>query len=230
MKIRLITQLISDLLAYVIVGILFVAFVLANGGLVVGDRTAHQATINVPQIFYCFGLIVVFVAPHCLLHIRPFLYACLKKWYVALLASLAAALIVHYNTVVHPYLLADNRHYTFYVWKRVYEYHPLGRYVVIPLYLFGAYVTYKTMAKKSFICTWAFLACSCIALVPQKLLEIRYFFIPILLLRLHISPRLWSILILELIMYAVLNAATLYLFMYRPFYWTDSPLVQRFMW
>ena len=25
--------------------------------------------------------------------------------------------VVHYFTIAHPYLLADNRHYTFYVWK-----------------------------------------------------------------------------------------------------------------
>ena len=29
----------------------------------------------------------------------------------------AAALAVRYGTIAHPYLLADNRHYTFYLWK-----------------------------------------------------------------------------------------------------------------
>ena len=123
-------------------------------------------------------------------------------------------LIVRYNTLVHPYLLADNRHYTFYIWKRVFEYQSWGRYVIIPLYLFGAFATYRTMsASKSFIFALAFITCCFVALVPQRLLEIRYFFIPFLFVRLHIPPRSWVA-----------------LFITRSFYWPDSPLVQRFMW
>lgn len=49
-------------------------------------------------------------------------------------------------------------------------------------------------------------------------------------MRLQVTPRSWIPLFLELFMYIVLNAATLYLFITRPFYWSDSSLVQRFMW
>lgn len=34
----------------------------------------------------------------------------------------------------HPFLLSDNRHYTFYVW-RLYLFHPLLPYTFIPVYL-----------------------------------------------------------------------------------------------
>ena len=111
-KTELIYRVIANVWAYVLVGVLFVLFVIVNDGqLVVGDRDAHKATVNLPQLFYFFGIVVVFGAPHWLACLQPFLKASLKKWPVLLLAVVLAALIIRYNTVVHPYLLADNRHY-----------------------------------------------------------------------------------------------------------------------
>jgi len=229
-KLRLVAKLVSRLVPYILVGILFVAFVVINEGLVVGDRAAHRASINTPQLFYFFGVVALFAAPHWLRYIRPFIECCLRSWGKVLVIIGVVSLVVRYNTLVHPYLLADNRHYTFYVWKRVFEYHPAGRFLIIPLYLFGAYVTYKIMLKTSFLYFFAFVLCCLLALVPQRLLEIRYFFIPFLLVRLNVPPSSWLTLILELMMCLVLNAVTLYLFVSKPFYWADSPLVQRFMW
>lgn len=37
----------------------------------------------------------------------------------------------------HPYLLADNRHYTFYLWKNVIRAHWSAKYCLIPLYLYS---------------------------------------------------------------------------------------------
>lgn len=48
-------------------------------------------------------------------------------------------LIVHYNTIVHPFTLADNRHYTFYVFRLLLR-HPSIKYLVVPIY---------------FLCAWA---------------------------------------------------------------------------
>jgi alpha-1,2-glucosyltransferase len=105
-------KLIVHLWAYVVVGILFILFVLMNDGqLVVGDRNAHKATVNLPQLFYFFGLVVIFAAPHWLSQIQPFLKTCLMKWRAILLTTALTAGVIRYNTVVHPYLLADNRHY-----------------------------------------------------------------------------------------------------------------------
>ncbi|KAL8954864.1 MAG: hypothetical protein Q9183_006895, partial [Haloplaca sp. 2 TL-2023] len=48
------------------------------------------------------------------------------------------ALIVRYNTIVHPFTLADNRHYTFYVFRLLLR-HPATRYLVIPIYFISAW-------------------------------------------------------------------------------------------
>ena len=39
------------------------------------------------------------------------------------------------NSIHHPFLLADNRHYTFYVWRRVFRLHPVAPYLLIPGYI-----------------------------------------------------------------------------------------------
>ena len=35
----------------------------------------------------------------------------------------------------HPFLLADNRHYTFYVWRRVFMLHPVVPHLLVPGYI-----------------------------------------------------------------------------------------------
>ena len=34
----------------------------------------------------------------------------------------------------HPYLLADNRHYPFYIWKNIFRYHHMVKYLLVPGY------------------------------------------------------------------------------------------------
>ena len=41
--------------------------------------------------------------------------------------------IVHYNTIVHPFTLADNRHYMFYVFRLLLR-HPIIKYLAVPIY------------------------------------------------------------------------------------------------
>ena len=50
--------------------------------------------------------------------------------------------IAHYNTLVHPFTLADNRHYTFYVFRILLR-HSAVKYLAVPIY---------------FLCAWAAIA------------------------------------------------------------------------
>lgn len=45
---------------------------------------------------------------------------------------------VHYNTIVHPFTLADNRHYMFYVFRLLLR-HPFIRYASVPVYTLCAW-------------------------------------------------------------------------------------------
>lgn len=46
--------------------------------------------------------------------------------------------IVHYNTIVHPFTLADNRHYMFYVFRILLSHNSL-KYLVVPVYGYCAW-------------------------------------------------------------------------------------------
>lgn len=71
-------------------------------------------------------------------------------------------------------------------------------------------------------------------LVPAPLLEFRYFTIPFFLIALHTKIpeeiELGTSFCMT-ILYSVLNAFTMYLFLFRPFHWANDPGgIQRFMW
>ena len=50
---------------------------------------------------------------------------------------------MRYGTVTHPFLLADNRHYTFYVWKNLMLPYPMFRYALLPLYGLAGWSLWK---------------------------------------------------------------------------------------
>ena len=134
---------------------IFAAFVAWNGGVVLGDKSNHIATLHLPQMLYIWPYFVFFSWPliYPYLSVIPIgLYAQLshvafletmlifkrrrlvpRLWLVTTSVALACT-AVHYNTVVHPFLLADNRHYMFYVFKLLMR--PWWmKYVVTPIYV-----------------------------------------------------------------------------------------------
>ncbi|KAL1862797.1 glucosyltransferase [Diaporthe australafricana] len=145
--------------AHVAVMGIFVAFVLWNGSVVLGDKTNHVATVHLPQMLYIWPLFAFFSAPLLL----PFLpwslqvsaalglsgnapkrpeAATSQNWYhtclsIASYAFLTAAglAIVHFNTIIHPFTLADNRHYMFYVFRYSILRRKLVRYALVPAYV-----------------------------------------------------------------------------------------------
>ena len=55
-----------------------------------------------------------------------------RLWVAQLTMGLMLA-IVHYNTVVHPFIRADNRHYVFYVFRYLLKYEAV-KYLAVPVY------------------------------------------------------------------------------------------------
>lgn len=49
-------------------------------------------------------------------------------------------IVVHFNTIVHPFTLADNRHYMFYVFRILLR-HPVIKYLAVPVYFVCAWAT-----------------------------------------------------------------------------------------
>ncbi|XP_046870613.1 dol-P-Glc:Glc(2)Man(9)GlcNAc(2)-PP-Dol alpha-1,2-glucosyltransferase [Hypomesus transpacificus] len=214
------------------VALLFVAFVLLNDGIVVGDRGSHEACLNFPQLFYFLSFALFFSLPVSLCHHRAlrFLQSLRRRPVLYLLLSGLALLLVWKFTLVHRYLLADNRHFPFYVWQRVFQRHAAVRFLLVPVYVLAGWNLLDCLRSRSLFWVLAFLACLLASCVPQKLLEFRYFIIPYLMFRLHMPLPSLPRLLLELLLHALVNATTLYLFINNTFHWPNSSDVQRFMW
>ena len=54
--------------------------------------------------------------------------------------------VVHYSTIVHPFTLADNRHYMFYVFRILLR-HPSIRYLAVPVYFVCAWGSLITVGS-----------------------------------------------------------------------------------
>ena len=106
----------------------FVAFLVANGGaVVVGDRAAHAPVCHAAQLLYFGAFACASLAPVLLPGRRALVNAAavtskprLLLQTIALVAvSVLCAFLGWRYSLAHPYLLADNRHYTFYIWRRL---------------------------------------------------------------------------------------------------------------
>lgn len=70
------------------------------------------------------------------------------RFVVRLLVGIAMLIIVRFNTIVHPFTLADNRHYMFYVF-RILLIDPTVKYAVVPIYIFCAWATITSLGGPS---------------------------------------------------------------------------------
>ena len=116
-------------------------------------------------------------------------------------ASAACAVLLDRFTIVHPFILADNRHYTFYIWARL-----LGPWPVLRMGLAPAYVAAGSLALLHVAGSWRvhvfrnrnaaprtragcsaagaaaaalWLGASAAALLPSPLVEPRYYALPV---------------------------------------------------
>jgi len=216
---------------YIIVGLTFLAFVHVNQGIVVGDRSAHTATVHLTQLAYFAAFFTGLTWSFAVKNVRDFCEFVKQNYCKVLVVVAVMVILIQYNTLAHPYLLADNRHYTFYIWRKVFMRHWLIKFLLIPAYLFGFFHICKCLVKADLMLKLALPACVLLSLVPQLLLELRYFILPYILIRAHIKPNCWKSLALETAMMVGINLSTLYIFLYKPFQWEQEPeSLQRFMW
>lgn len=92
----------------------------------------------------------------------------LRTLMVLLLCSPLALASVHYNTIVHPFTLADNRHYVFYVF-RILMRHPLIKYAAVPIYVLSGFMVILTLGGSRIPLSTASKAKSQQAMTGQKI-------------------------------------------------------------
>ena len=229
---RLLSNCLQDLWAYVLVGVCFVIFVFVNGSIVVGAKDDHQVSLHFPQLFYFITFTAGFSLAHLvsLYKVLDFLNFAFRRPIHVVMFCMVSAVLIWKFTVAHKYLLADNRHYTFYIWAKVFRRHDLVKYGLIPVYLYGSWAIGIALKHNTGLWKLVYFVCISVNLVPQMLLEFRYFIIPYLMFRLHMRPASYLKLVFEVLMYITINGITLFLFMEKPFKWPNSNDVQRFMW
>lgn len=220
-----------DISGYLVTLFTFALFVYLNGDIVVGDKTAHVPAVHIPQIFYFSLFTFVFMWPFFLPKLFEFLQVALKwKFTIALLLAVFSV-VVYCNTMVHPYLLADNRHYTFYVWHRMYGKYFFARYAMIFCYIFCMYCIWSIVySHQDVSLALVYVPCTLLVLVLQKMIEVRYFLIPYVLLRLHMRNVSFKQLILEFIFFFVINYLTLNIFFTKNIYWVEYTHPQKLIW
>lgn len=200
----------------------------------IGDKSAHTATIHLPQMLYIWPYITLFSAP---LLIGPLLrpivtflprrlqilshqhlntsYYGIPTFATTGIFVAVSFLAVHFNTIIHPYTLADNRHYVFYVFKML-RLHPALKYLAVPVYYVCAWITVQALAsppapvslekeqrerEKSKVSLTKdkvdhqagqisfviiWLVTTALSLITAPLVEPRYFIIPWIIWRLHV--------------------------------------------
>ncbi|XP_001375135.2 dol-P-Glc:Glc(2)Man(9)GlcNAc(2)-PP-Dol alpha-1,2-glucosyltransferase isoform X1 [Monodelphis domestica] len=217
---------------YILLILVFIAFVVLNGGIVVGDRSNHEACMNFPQLFYFFSFTLFFSFPHLLSpgKIKTFLQSVRRHWGQYVILTTVSLFLVWKFTYVHKYLLADNRHYTFYVWKRIFQRYEFVKYLLVPCYLFAGWSIADSLKSKSIFWNIMFFTCLFTVTVPQKLFEFRYFILPYIIYRLNLPMPSVPKLLCELSFYILINFITFYIFLNKTFQWPNNDNIQRFMW
>lgn len=209
----------------------FLVFVFKNGSIVVGDKTAHEASLHLPQMLYFLLFYGVFGLPYVIAKLPSTLRLMLRNKTKIVMYSILFALIIHFNTIAHPYLLADNRHYTFYIWDRWYGKYVFAKYVTIVPYMFLLFSLYDNLKDQncvSFLLPYTISLFLVLSL--QKMIEIRYFLVPYIILRLRFVRPSNNIVAFEFLWYLVINAVTFYLFFSKEIMWKDFDYAQRIIW
>jgi alpha-1,2-glucosyltransferase len=189
---------------------MFGLFVFWNGGVVLGDKANHVATIHLAQMLYIWPYIFFFSFPiilhQTLLSLGPKpihkLWAMLPRLWLLLFFTSLGLLVVHFNTIVHPFTLADNRHYVFYVFRLLLR-HPAIKYIAVPVYVVCGWLVLGTLFPPSepdpqlkrliqrrprilYSLVWILTSAACLITAP--LVEPRYFILPWVTWRLAAAP------------------------------------------
>ena len=144
----------------------FGVFVVGNKGITVGDRGNHQPGMHLAQICYLFAILSI-ISPINLEKLRKSITE--LRW-VYILGPVY--IIISKYSYSHPFLLSDNTHYIFYLWKNILS--PYGVYIS---YFYAISICYFQRITEVKFVWW--MVCSCLTLVPSTLLELRYFIMPI---------------------------------------------------
>ncbi|KAF2069770.1 hypothetical protein CYY_008909 [Polysphondylium violaceum] len=234
-------EIIKLFYGYVIVGIAFLVFLKINGGIVVGDKSNHESSFHFPQILYFSLLLVGFDVFSAISDSKLNPLTCIKTYFTrlrqqplstiigTLVCVSVLAVLIDKFTIHHRFILADNRHYTFYLWNRLFLRYPLFKYSLIPLYMYSIYYIKTNLSQRN--CSlWIlfYTICTSLVLLPSPLVEPRYYLVPFLIYQCNTITSKRTLFV-QIIYYLLINTLTIGIFLYRPFTYPDGT-TGRFFW
>ncbi|CAB4256105.1 dolichyl-P-Glc:Glc(2)Man(9)GlcNAc(2)-PP-dolichol alpha-1,2- glucosyltransferase [Maudiozyma barnettii] len=191
----------------------FVVYLIWNRSITLGDKSNHSAGLHLVQVFYCFMFILFFSVPIWFSRnfVKSYKIRCQTRPVRTIFELLLIMLIIRYFTKIHPFLLADNRHYTFYLFKRLIN----SKYRLIKYIFFSVVYHFSTFSymelmrpnemsfhpimplpiKDSILLpiqlthiSWTVLIlCTIVTIVPSPLFEPRYYILPYIFWRIFIT-------------------------------------------
>lgn len=213
--IKFLIQFVEDFydfaLPYVINFVLFFVFLVYNRGITLGDRENHVAGLHIMQFFYCQTFLTFFTWPTWFntTYIKSSIFRYYRQPFGVFLEVSAILIIIRFFTVAHPFLLADNRHFTFYLWRKVINLRWYTKYLMAPVYHFSIITTFGALIDESFyfnsisevpfkkprdlplkltgISVIALTGCIFLTVVPSPLFEPRYYIVPYIFFRVFSS-------------------------------------------
>ncbi|KAL4871814.1 hypothetical protein BDV12DRAFT_183393 [Aspergillus spectabilis] len=155
-------SVVTCLVPYLLILITFGGFVLWNGSVVLGHKEFHTASLHLAQMLYIWPYFLFFSWP---LILAPMANILLPKFMLpkflnqgfpasrrrlpqvltVLIVLPIMLAVVYFNTIVHPFTLADNRHYVFYVFRILLRSYPYTKYAATVVYFIGAWMIISTM-------------------------------------------------------------------------------------
>ena len=201
--------LIRKLIVFVILFVGFIGFIIWNDySIVLGDKSNHVFSIHLAQILYLVGLLILFKFLPNILDYKGFFakithdYIYSERYNITKLIIFLVIFFIfqHYFTYIHPFILSDNRHYSFYFNRYIIN-RKYIKYILTPLASFGLYfIIRETIYKNRLTLYWfiSYFICCFMVLVPTPLFEFRYFILPIIIFLLnYLSPYLTLLSIID---------------------------------
>lgn len=161
--------------------VVFVVFLVHNKGVTLGDKEAHKPVVHPAQIVYFFLFIAIMLGPVLLKPVLSVLSSftnirnAAQHLLIITACTAACYVAIKKSPEAHPYLLSDNRHYTFYIWRRLLNGSKVWQVPAVITVAGGAgYVVCGEVLKtRPRLWLLGFLACLAAVLVPAWLLEFR---------------------------------------------------------
>mmetsp|Transcript_9427 Transcript_9427/g.40842 ORF Transcript_9427/g.40842 Transcript_9427/m.40842 type:complete len:468 (-) Transcript_9427:1899-3302(-) len=240
-------SIVMKLWPHIVAGVGYPIAALVNGGIMIGDQDRHEMVLHFPMVVYFAVYWVAFTTPLLGFLNRyrrwPRVPAVIPSLMSFLFLALLSAMWLYCCFYVHPFVLADNRHFVFYVYRKILLRSSWSKYALVPFMALGSSCllgdlqidTFRivqdlfpvvgaedvpTVRRRRTAVRMFFILTLILVLVPSGLVEPRYFITPFIfgsLLALESADVAELFVKSAVAVSTIISGALLYIFLEMPF-------------